>query len=258
MAKRLKLRIYRAIATTLESCRSKDPSILPQDPSVNHHFSSVGPSGPHPLQYLKWQKDEKWHVIANIHNSGTDDLNFSPPPPSVDKNRRRRKKKKKNIPSRLRLSTSSADSGWFTSAEIEEEETETFVSSTEFNFQPAVRETRRSKVRRPVSRKTSAPEVEAPARLSMFKKLIPCTVEGKVKESFAVVKRSDDPYEDFKNSMMDMILEKQMFDPDDLEQLLQCFLSLNSRHYHGIIVQAFSHILEAFFYPYPARPSPII
>ena len=29
---------------------------------------------------------------------------------------------------------------------------------------------------------------------------------------FAVVKKSKDPYEDFKRSMMEMILEKQMFD----------------------------------------------
>ncbi|KAL3640457.1 hypothetical protein CASFOL_015425 [Castilleja foliolosa] len=281
MAKRLKLRIYRAIAATLESCRSKDPSILPQDPipipsfpprtnfstlhlplpgdhqtpnpAVNHRLSS---GGPNPLHF-KWQKDEKWHVVAKIHNS--DDPTSAPPPP--DKTRRRRKKKK-NIPTKLRLSTSSADSFWFSSdggvpAEIEEEETETFVSSpdasSEFNL-PPVREMRRSKSRRPVTtrknnRGGAPPEADAPARLSMFKKLIPCTVDGKVKESFAVVKRSADPYEDFKNSMMDMILEKQMFDKDDLEQLLQCFLSLNSRHYHGIIVQAFSEIWEAIFYP---------
>lgn len=83
----------------------------------------------------------------------------------------------------------------------------------------------------------------------MFKKLIPCTVDGKVKESFAIVKKSEDPYEDFKSSMMDMIFEKQMFEEKELEQLLQCFLSLNSRHYHGIIVEAFSEIWETMFSP---------
>lgn len=88
----------------------------------------------------------------------------------------------------------------------------------------------------------------------MLKKLIPCTVDGKVKESFAVVKKSEDPYEDFKNSMMDMILEKQMFDEKDLEQLLQCFLSLNSRHYHGIIVQAFCEIWDTIFTPSTPHP----
>lgn len=93
----------------------------------------------------------------------------------------------------------------------------------------------------------SSPESESPARLSMFQRLIPCTVEGKVRESFAVVKKSEDPYEDFKRSMMEMILEKQMFDEKDLEQLLHCFLSLNDREHHGVIVQAFSEIWEALF-----------
>lgn len=90
-------------------------------------------------------------------------------------------------------------------------------------------------------------ETAAPARLSVFQRLIPCTVEGKVRESFAVVKKSEDPYEDFKRSMMEMILEKQMFDERELEQLLHCFLSLNSREHHGVIVEAFAEIWEALF-----------
>nr|XP_027074214.1 transcription repressor OFP7 [Coffea arabica] len=94
---------------------------------------------------------------------------------------------------------------------------------------------------------SSAAENESPARLSVFKKLIPCSVDGKVKESFAIVKKSEDPYEDFKRSMMEMILEKQMFEERDLEQLLQCFLSLNSRHYHGLIIEVFAEIWEAMF-----------
>ncbi|KAL0438563.1 UNVERIFIED_CONTAM: hypothetical protein Slati_2339300 [Sesamum latifolium] len=35
--------------------------------------------------------------------------------------------------------------------------------------------------------------------------------DGKVNESFVVVKRSVDPFEDFKKSMLEMIVEKQMF-----------------------------------------------
>ncbi|KAK4426841.1 Transcription repressor OFP7 [Sesamum alatum] len=326
MAKRFKLRICRVIATTLQSCRSKDPSTLPQDPvpsfpplskfstlhlSLPHHqshrvssaFISVddGPAGPQPPQF-NWQKEEKWHTVDKIHqqpsprfkicsssascdaDSDVDDLTFAHPSPplhsSAEKNRTRRKKKKKNLPSRLRMSTSSADSGWFSSEGgrasdvIDEEEIESLVSSSlslspessAEKLQP-IRETppfttnspqRRSK-RKSVSKRTKrgavipppptavAEEGETPARLSVFKKLIPCTVDGKVKESFAIVKRSEDPYEDFKSSMMDMVVEKQMFEEKDLEQLLQCFLSLNSRNYHGIIVEAFSEIWETIF-----------
>ncbi|KAL1566559.1 transcription repressor OFP7-like [Salvia divinorum] len=264
MAKRFKLRICRAIATTLQSCRSKHPSNLPKDPvpSISHprpHTSTVHTSiDNHPPQF-KWQKEEKWHVVAKIHTS--------PAPPPSEKTRRRTKKKR-NIPSRIRLSTSSADSGWFSSeggGAAADEETETLVSSSPGSSSELhpIRETKaftnpqrrsrrsRSSTKRAVVRATPVAEVETttPARLSMFKKLIPCTVEGKVKESFAIVKKSENPLEDFKRSMMDMIVEKQMFEKKDLEQLLQCFLSLNSRNYHGIIVEAFSEIWTAMFAP---------
>ncbi|KAE8100217.1 hypothetical protein FH972_018141 [Carpinus fangiana] len=86
------------------------------------------------------------------------------------------------------------------------------------------------------------------ASASALRRMIACTVHGtKVRESFAVVKRTEDPYEDFKRSMLEMILEKQIFETKDLEELLRCFLSLNSRLYHGVIVEAFSEIWELLF-----------
>ncbi|KAI8002835.1 Sucrose nonfermenting 4-like protein [Camellia lanceoleosa] len=67
-----------------------------------------------------------------------------------------------------------------------------------------------------------------------MKKLLPSfPAEGKMKDSFAVVMESVDPYEDFKASMIEMILAKQLFEERDFEQLLECFLSLNSRHHYG-------------------------
>ncbi|KAL2530076.1 Transcription repressor OFP7 [Forsythia ovata] len=115
MVKRFKLRISRLITTTLQSCRSKDPSTLPK----NHvpSFSRISPVNPKftPTNFLvpkdqnhrstfktyvsstlisagcgrasklgatitcnedctrsefqefKWQKEEKWHVVANIY-----------------------------------------------------------------------------------------------------------------------------------------------------------------------------------------------
>lgn len=65
--------------------------------------------------------------------------------------------------------------------------------------------------------------------------------------SFVVVKRSVDPYEDFKKSMCEMIIEKQMFEPNELEQLLMSFLSLNSRLHHKVIIEAFTQILKELF-----------
>ncbi|GMP98609.1 hypothetical protein CsSME_00046429 [Camellia sinensis var. sinensis] len=97
--------------------------------------------------------------------------------------------------------------------------------------------------------KVWSPKIESPVRLSGFKKLIPSfEAKGKVKESFAAVKKSKDPYEDFKRSIMEMILEKQMFEVRDWEQLLVCFFSLNSHHRYRIIVEAFTDIWETLFF----------
>lgn len=314
MAKQFKLRIYKVITTTFQSCRSKDPSTLPQNPvpsffrftpllrhfptdhrrnvstrttsfacgfsstsssstkkqhrSPDHHLNTSTARSSSSPQRFKWRKEEKWHVIAKIHEQ-----NQTPPRHPVAEERKKRrvnnkKKKKKISSSRLHVSTSSTEeSGLFSNEEEEEEETEILVSSSRSFYST---DTSSSSTRRRHSRKkktynnykkpstkrrsSSSPPVcgeggsDSPARLSVFKKLIPCTVEGKVRDSFAIVKKSDDPYEDFKRSMIEMILEKQMFEEKDLEQLLQCFLSLNSRHYHGIIVEAFADIWEAMFF----------
>nr|GEX40753.1 transcription repressor OFP7-like [Tanacetum cinerariifolium] len=68
-----------------------------------------------------------------------------------------------------------------------------------------------------------------------------------MKESLTVVKWSKQPYDDFKRSMLEMILEKEMYESKDLEELLQWFLTLNSRHHHADIVAAFTEIWELLF-----------
>ncbi|XP_057807265.1 transcription repressor OFP4-like [Salvia miltiorrhiza] len=64
----------------------------------------------------------------------------------------------------------------------------------------------------------------------------------KIHNSFAVVKDSDDPYHDFRQSMLQMICEKKMYSRNDLQQLLDCFLKLNSPRHHEVIVRAFVEI----------------
>ncbi|KAJ6743208.1 TRANSCRIPTION REPRESSOR OFP7-RELATED [Salix viminalis] len=66
-------------------------------------------------------------------------------------------------------------------------------------------------------------------------------------ESVAVEKDSDDPYLDFRHSMLQMILEKQIYSKDDPRQLLDCFLQLNSPYYHGVIIKAFTEIWNGVF-----------
>ncbi|KAK3033822.1 hypothetical protein RJ639_034240 [Escallonia herrerae] len=313
MAKRFKFRISRVISSFHSTCRSKEPSTLPNHPvppffrlsplnpkliavdlpslnpppskhhqphrsSFKFHVSSAfgcgtGPKSPSENeQEFQWEKEEQWHVVAKVYDetprrkiynssvsgcSDNDEVFALPscleastaiPVAEIKKRRGKKKKKKRTTPSRFRPSTSS-DSGLFT----DDEETETLVSSSKSvsteslnNEMNLTRKKRASK--RGVSRRKVECE-ESPARLSVFKKLVPswASVEGKVKESFAVVKRSSDPYEDFKKSMVEMILEKEMFEERDLEELLQCFLSLNSRVHHGVIVEAFSEIWTAMF-----------
>ncbi|KAL6568771.1 hypothetical protein OROHE_004455 [Orobanche hederae] len=63
-----------------------------------------------------------------------------------------------------------------------------------------------------------------------------------VSESFAVVKSSKDPGRDFKESMVEMILENNIRSSKDLEELLACYLSLNSDEYHELIIDVFKQI----------------
>ncbi|KAF2598906.1 hypothetical protein F2Q68_00007903 [Brassica cretica] len=58
-------------------------------------------------------------------------------------------------------------------------------------------------------------------------------------ESFAIVLTSVDPEKDFRESMVEMIVENKMKEQTDLEDLLACYLSLNSSEYHDIIIKAF-------------------
>ncbi|XVF59597.1 hypothetical protein PTKIN_Ptkin07bG0288500 [Pterospermum kingtungense] len=268
-----------------------------RSPSAKLYLSEIDrtESPPPPTPEFHWEKEDRWHVIAKvyggddddddetprrkIYNTSGDDI-FPPPPPPNTEKKKRRCKKKKTTPKVIRISTSSADSGLFSSEsfddeDINDEETETLVSSSRsfstdsssetFNANlQTIRETTHKKKKRNKKANykkakrhanakrlsSSSTESESPARLSSFlQRMIPCTVDGRVRESFVVVKKSEDPYEDFKRSMMEMILEKQMFEDKDLEQLLNCFLSLNSRHHHGVIVQAFTEIWEALFSP---------
>ncbi|KAB1222449.1 hypothetical protein CJ030_MR2G027683 [Morella rubra] len=66
-------------------------------------------------------------------------------------------------------------------------------------------------------------------------------------ESVAVEKDSDDPYLDFRQSMLQMIMENEIYSKDDLRELLNCFLQLNSPYHHGLIVKAFTEIWNGVF-----------
>ncbi|OWM67065.1 transcription repressor OFP1-like [Punica granatum] len=63
-----------------------------------------------------------------------------------------------------------------------------------------------------------------------------------VSDSFAIVKSSADPKRDFRESMVEMIMENDIRASKDLEELLACYLSLNSDEYHDVIISVFKQI----------------
>ncbi|KAF3775553.1 Transcription repressor [Nymphaea thermarum] len=228
---------------------------------------------------FRWKKEENWHVVSRedqtvrrkISISLSDKGDVCPPAsPASPQNssfmaherraRSRGRGQRRKASSRAqRRSNSSADSGWFSS---EEDETETLFSSKSFSSDSSdffqnqlltIQESpcgikRSSGRRKPAKpRRGTARPASSPALTSGFRRILPWAFDGKVKESFAVVKRSRDPYHDFMKSMMEMITEKELFDARDLEQLLRCFLSLNAPHHHDVIVRVFSDVWDALF-----------
>ncbi|KAL6840272.1 hypothetical protein ACP4OV_030082 [Aristida adscensionis] len=61
-------------------------------------------------------------------------------------------------------------------------------------------------------------------------------------ESVAVAVDSAEPYEDFRESMVEMVVEKELYAWDDLNDLLHQFLSLNSPRHHPLILHAFADL----------------
>jgi len=86
------------------------------------------------------------------------------------------------------------------------------------------------------SPKLVSKKIQASARKSISKN------DAGFVDGFAVVKSSIDPISDFKESMVEMIVENNIRESKDLEDLLACYLSLNSSEYHDVIVKAFEQI----------------
>ncbi|RLN30519.1 uncharacterized protein C2845_PM05G27870 [Panicum miliaceum] len=63
--------------------------------------------------------------------------------------------------------------------------------------------------------------------------------------STAVVKRSHNPYADFRSSMVEMVAGRRLRGADALGELLVWYLSLNSRRHHPAILAAFEDVWEA-------------
>ncbi|CAJ1973318.1 unnamed protein product [Sphenostylis stenocarpa] len=248
MAKRFKLKFNIPL---FQICRSKDLSSLPGNPvpaiyrlsPVNHNARDTGyPNLPSPSP-------------SKIKSSIAQGCKMCRDKENPKKVKSRGRKNTSRVP--LRRSDFLIDN-------LEEEESETLISClTSFSDEIChddVNDLSNSRHRRKTSSVKKAQSVrfrsssenrrgaETTGKVKKMSTTVTrSNVEGKVRESFAVVKKSKDPYEDFKKSMMEMITEMEMSEAEDLEQLLQCFLALNSRSYHAIIVRAFMEIWQQMF-----------
>jgi uncharacterized protein (TIGR01568 family) len=70
---------------------------------------------------------------------------------------------------------------------------------------------------------------------------------GTVGAGMAVVKRSSNPYADFRSSMVEMVVERRLASVGKMEELLVSYLSLNSTEHHPAILAAFEDVWEAVF-----------
>ncbi|KAL2341016.1 hypothetical protein Fmac_008956 [Flemingia macrophylla] len=61
-------------------------------------------------------------------------------------------------------------------------------------------------------------------------------------DSFAVIKCSLDPKQDFRDSMIEMIMENQISQLEEMEELLACYLTLNADEYHDLIIKVFRRV----------------
>ncbi|KAG8068510.1 hypothetical protein GUJ93_ZPchr0005g14849 [Zizania palustris] len=73
----------------------------------------------------------------------------------------------------------------------------------------------------------------------------------------AVEVESAAPYEDFRESMVAMVVEKEMYAWEDLNALLHQFLSLNSPRHHALILHAFADLWAPRAGPF-CPPSPCL
>lgn len=85
--------------------------------------------------------------------------------------------------------------------------------------------------------RVSSPKIQVSPRRSK-----PRSQSRQVLDSFAVIKSSFDPMKDFRESMVEMIAENNIIASKDLEDLLACYLALNPKEYHDLIIKVFVQV----------------
>lgn len=79
-----------------------------------------------------------------------------------------------------------------------------------------------------------------------FSARLPDDVCGVFAGSICAVKYSTDPFMDMRDSISEMIQDAKVCDWSDIEELVYCYISLNSPEVHKIIADAFLSLCGAF------------
>lgn len=220
------------------SSQYKAPKPIPQptnytlQPSNNQTFTPSRAS----YYFSTKRRDLVKLPSSPILNPKASDTHFPLDPPRKSKRKTRRKTSVKPPTSVLTSSISSSCSC----------STNSPTRFQEFNLKPCLTkpklEEKCSKSPRPPPRLKL--HVNSP-RLRMMNRKNQQAVQHQrrsISQSFAVVKASSNPQKDFRDSMVEMIIENNIRASKDLEDLLACYLSLNSDEYHDVIVKVFEQI----------------
>ncbi|KAL0733348.1 hypothetical protein Bca4012_009558 [Brassica carinata] len=235
------------VLTTFGCGSSRRRSSTPLETSRRNSTSVSPPQTP----TFQWESQGKWHVSAQ-EDEGEHETHRQKIHDGDD--RRRSVKKERYARRRGSISsteeeTAERESLLPSSANLSPESSSSGLPRVTIRRRNPPKRKSTSLIAEEKSESSSSPPL-SPARLSSFvQRLIPCTAAASaaVMEGVAVVKRSEDPYEDFKGSMMEMIVEKNMSEMAELEQLLSCFLTLNAKRHHRAIVNAFSEVWVTLF-----------
>ena len=122
--------------------------------------------------------------------------------------------------------------------------------SSEFDYYSRPISRKRKKKMKKKSRKAFRPSLSSCSSLSRRGSVLEEVAEAVAEmgqTGFAVEKSSSDPREDFRCSMLEMIMEQQIFGATEMEGLLRSYLSLNPPYHHHTIVQVFSEIRDTLF-----------
>ncbi|CAI9285944.1 unnamed protein product [Lactuca saligna] len=255
-----KVRITRMFQSPFNSCRTKHTSDVADQPFFfpenRHHRQLIDLFSPKPQPFRKPKHQnvsDRNTLLPEATDAGKPHSATIPPPLFYEKKSKSTKKKKTHYRKTTKSQdfSSITDNYYYdcctTDDEGESDGETTMFSSRSLSSDSSV-SFRKNRERRLTQKKPKKSRGGRGCKDLKATDIIPLKSKGKfITDSVAVVKKSNDPHEDFRVSMLEMIVERQIFGARDLENLLECFLSLNAQEHHRVIFEVFTEIWETLF-----------